>query len=152
MKIKRPSVKGMKHVGYLGRFQKDKFIQDGHNTGPDKLLRPGDEDIFGVKIAGGGGGARSGARPSTSTTTPSAHETLRAMNDYAVRNQMKTRSNEYMLKSKTPEGYSRRAREMAKEMEKELGTRFDKDPGDTKSFDEWLKFSNVVDKLRKGGK
>lgn len=38
MKIKKPSVRGMKHVGYLGRFQKDKFIQDGHNTTPkDKV-------------------------------------------------------------------------------------------------------------------
>jgi hypothetical protein len=31
MKIKRPSVRGMKNVSYLGRFQKDKYIQDGHN-------------------------------------------------------------------------------------------------------------------------
>jgi hypothetical protein len=34
MKIKKPSVGGMKNVSYLGRFQKDKFIQDGHNTTP----------------------------------------------------------------------------------------------------------------------
>jgi hypothetical protein len=34
MNIKKPSVRGMKHVGYLGRFQKDKFIQQGHNSKP----------------------------------------------------------------------------------------------------------------------
>jgi hypothetical protein len=38
MKINKPSVRGMKHVGYLGRFQKDKFIQDGHNTTPRKEM------------------------------------------------------------------------------------------------------------------
>ena len=29
--IKRPSLKGMKNTGYLGRFSKDKFLQQGHN-------------------------------------------------------------------------------------------------------------------------
>lgn len=31
MKIKKPSLKGMKNTEYLGRFQKDEFIQQGHN-------------------------------------------------------------------------------------------------------------------------
>lgn len=31
MKLKKPSIKGMKNVGYLGHFSQDKFIQQGHN-------------------------------------------------------------------------------------------------------------------------
>ena len=31
MKIKRPSLKGMKHTKYLGHFAQDKYIQQGHN-------------------------------------------------------------------------------------------------------------------------
>ena len=31
MKIKRPSLKGMKNCGYLGHFAQDKYIQKGHN-------------------------------------------------------------------------------------------------------------------------
>ena len=31
MEIKRPSIKGMKNMGHLGHFTKDKFIQQGHN-------------------------------------------------------------------------------------------------------------------------
>lgn len=30
-KCKKPSVKGMAHMGYLGHFAQDKFIQKGHN-------------------------------------------------------------------------------------------------------------------------
>lgn len=32
MKIKKPSVKGMGNISYLGRFQNDQFIQQGHNS------------------------------------------------------------------------------------------------------------------------
>lgn len=32
MKNSKPSLKGMKHVGYLGHFAKDKHIQRGHNS------------------------------------------------------------------------------------------------------------------------
>lgn len=32
MKIKKPSVKGMKNTGYLGHFAKDKYMAEGHNT------------------------------------------------------------------------------------------------------------------------
>ena len=32
MKIKKPSVKGMKHTEYLGHFAKDKYMCEGHNT------------------------------------------------------------------------------------------------------------------------
>lgn len=31
MKIKQPSLKGMKNTSYLGHFAKDEFIQKGHN-------------------------------------------------------------------------------------------------------------------------
>lgn len=31
MKIKKPSLKGMKNYGYLGHFAQDKYIQSGHN-------------------------------------------------------------------------------------------------------------------------
>lgn len=31
MKIKKPSVKGMKNCGYLGHFAQDKYIEQGHN-------------------------------------------------------------------------------------------------------------------------
>lgn len=31
MKIKKPSLKGMKNTGYLGHFAQDKYIQQGHN-------------------------------------------------------------------------------------------------------------------------
>ncbi len=31
MKIKKPSLKGMKNTEYLGHFKEDKYIQDGHN-------------------------------------------------------------------------------------------------------------------------
>jgi len=31
MKIKKPSLKGMKNYGYLGHFVQDKYIQSGHN-------------------------------------------------------------------------------------------------------------------------
>ncbi len=31
-KVKRFSTKGMKNFGYLGRFNKQKFLDDGHNT------------------------------------------------------------------------------------------------------------------------
>lgn len=46
MNIKKPSVRRMKHVGYLGRFQKDKFIQQGHNSKP--------KDEMETVIVGGG--------------------------------------------------------------------------------------------------
>lgn len=36
--MKKPSIKGMKCTEYLGRFKKDKFIQDGHNTYEDKPI------------------------------------------------------------------------------------------------------------------
>lgn len=29
--MKKPSVKGMKNMGYLGHFAKDKFLSKGHN-------------------------------------------------------------------------------------------------------------------------
>lgn len=32
MKIKKPSLKGMKHTSYLGHFAQDKYICEGHNT------------------------------------------------------------------------------------------------------------------------
>lgn len=35
MKCKMPSVKGQKHMGYLGHFAKDKYIQKGHNDVED---------------------------------------------------------------------------------------------------------------------
>lgn len=55
MKIKKPSLTGMKHTEYLGRFKKDKFIQDGHNTydEKDRLVNKGDD-------MGGGGGPGGG--------------------------------------------------------------------------------------------
>jgi hypothetical protein len=31
MKIKKPSLKGMKHTKYLGHFAQDKYIEKGHN-------------------------------------------------------------------------------------------------------------------------
>lgn len=31
--VKKPSLRGMSNTAYLGRFRKDKFIQEGHNTG-----------------------------------------------------------------------------------------------------------------------
>lgn len=34
--MKKPSLKGSKHFGYLGHFAKDRFIQDGHNTSSSK--------------------------------------------------------------------------------------------------------------------
>lgn len=37
MKMKRPSVKGMSNMEYLGHFAQDKYIQEGHNTS----ARPG---------------------------------------------------------------------------------------------------------------
>jgi len=30
--MKKPSLKGMKNCEYLGRFSKDEFIQQGHNS------------------------------------------------------------------------------------------------------------------------
>ena len=33
MGIKKPSLKGMNHCGYLGHFAQDKFVQMGHNFG-----------------------------------------------------------------------------------------------------------------------
>lgn len=140
MKLKKPSLSGMKNCEYLGHFAQDKFIQQGHNDSGKPDLR---ENKAGLESGGGPGSFGGGGRDPQSV--------LRAMNDYAVKNKMNTRSNEYMLKSRSPEGYSNRAREMANEIEQELGKRFDKEVS-TKNYDEWLKFSNVVDKLRKGSK
>lgn len=40
MKIKKPSLKGMKHTKYLGHFAQDKYIRDGHNfSGSMPLFR-----------------------------------------------------------------------------------------------------------------
>ncbi len=42
MKMKKPSVKGMQNVAYLERFQKDEFIQQGHNMSvlpPDRIAQ-----------------------------------------------------------------------------------------------------------------
>lgn len=64
--IKKPSIKGMSNMKHLGRFTKDKFIQQGHNgflgdlwdvasfpvTGPAKLLN----SALGNPFGGGGGG------------------------------------------------------------------------------------------------
>lgn len=100
MKIKKPSVKGMKNVGYLGRFQKDKFIQDGHNTGPKTprdVLMNKDESTGG----GGGGGSPRGAkgRPSGARNIDLPAETdiqaaegnlMRAELAYNVRSRDKT--------------------------------------------------------------
>jgi hypothetical protein len=41
MKIKRPSLKGMKNTKYLGHFAQDKYIQKGHNlSGVFDVKRP----------------------------------------------------------------------------------------------------------------
>lgn len=38
MKIKKPSLKGMKNCGYLGHFAQDKYMEQGHNySGTPKL-------------------------------------------------------------------------------------------------------------------
>ncbi len=40
MKIKKPSLKGMKNTGYLGHFAQDEYIQQGHNfSGSPALFR-----------------------------------------------------------------------------------------------------------------
>lgn len=40
MKIKKPSLKGMKNTGYLGHFAQDEYIQQGHNfSGQVPLFR-----------------------------------------------------------------------------------------------------------------
>jgi hypothetical protein len=40
MKIKKPSLKGMKNTKYLGHFAQDKYIQQGHNfSGSYPLFR-----------------------------------------------------------------------------------------------------------------
>lgn len=43
MKIKKPTMSGIKNTEYLGRFKKDKFIQQGHNG---TLLNP--NQLFGA--------------------------------------------------------------------------------------------------------
>lgn len=38
MKIKKPSLKGMKNCEYLGHFAQDKYIQEGHNLSGSMAL------------------------------------------------------------------------------------------------------------------
>ena len=56
MKIKKPSLKGMKNCEYLEHFAQDKYIQQGHNDSgkPDVLEKRA------VEAGGGPGGGPSG--------------------------------------------------------------------------------------------
>ena len=38
MKIKKPSLKGMKNCGYLGHFAQDKYMEKGHNLSGKVLI------------------------------------------------------------------------------------------------------------------
>lgn len=42
MKIKKPSMKGMKNCGYLGHFAKEKYLCQGHNFSGKMDLTKGD--------------------------------------------------------------------------------------------------------------
>lgn len=39
--MKKPSLKGLNNIGYLGHFSQDKYIQDGHNTSGTIILGSG---------------------------------------------------------------------------------------------------------------
>lgn len=39
MKIKKPSLKGMKHTEYLGHFAQDKYMEKGHNLSIGNALK-----------------------------------------------------------------------------------------------------------------
>jgi len=67
MKIKKPSLKGMSCTEYLGRFRKDKFIEQGHNS--SRAMHTLSKDEMG---GGGGGGS---PRPRTSSPAAPRSET-----------------------------------------------------------------------------
>lgn len=41
MKIKKPTMSGMKDCGYLGHFAQDKYLEKGHNTNGTVILGSG---------------------------------------------------------------------------------------------------------------
>lgn len=43
MKIKKPSLKGIKNCGYLGHFAQDQYIQKGHNLSGREDISKGAE-------------------------------------------------------------------------------------------------------------
>jgi hypothetical protein len=43
MKIKKPSLKGIKNTEYLGHFAQDKYIEKGHNLSGKESLQAGAE-------------------------------------------------------------------------------------------------------------
>lgn len=53
MKIKKPSMKGMKCTEYLGHFKQDKFLKQGHNDSgklmPSYVYQKGEKELDPVK-------------------------------------------------------------------------------------------------------
>lgn len=47
MKIKKPSLKGMKNCGYLGHFAKEKYLCAGHNFSGKMKLSGGKQEVMG---------------------------------------------------------------------------------------------------------
>jgi hypothetical protein len=76
MKIKKPSLTGMKNCEYLGHFAQDKFIQQGHNdSGKVRYLMDN-------KSMQGGGGGEPGGGPGGDFSTGKARPQPRSASEY----------------------------------------------------------------------